>query len=346
MKLIIFAGGIGTRLWPLSRVNSPKQFDKIFNGFSTLQLAFGRIAPVFGAENIFIQTVEPYREIITAQLPSLPRENILIEPCRRDLGPAVCFAAGELWRRGHRGAVSILWSDHLMKRTEQFTGALKAAEDLIDLDQERFVFLAEQPRFANNNLGWVKVGEKSGEANGFSVHKFAGWKYRPPSCECAEMFATGEHFWNPGYFVTSIEFLLDCYRKLSPEIYKPVMAGKYEEAAAMHFDEAVIERLDLSRAKVIKLNMGWSDPGTLYALKEALEKSREENVAHGQVIAFNTNDSLLYNLEKNKILAAVGLNGMVVINTPDALLVVPKNEVVHVTCLIKKMNELDLQQYL
>jgi len=86
MKLVIFAGGIGTRLWPLSRVNSPKQFDKIFNGASTLQLAFGRIAPVFGAENIFIQTVEQYKDIVVEQLPKLPRKNILIEPSRRDLG--------------------------------------------------------------------------------------------------------------------------------------------------------------------------------------------------------------------------------------------------------------------
>jgi mannose-1-phosphate guanylyltransferase len=346
MKLVIFAGGIGTRLWPLSRVNSPKQFDKLFNGVSTLQLAFGRIAPVFGAENIFIQTVEPYRHIIEEQLSELPRENILIEPARRDLGPAVCFSANELWRRGHRGAISILWSDHLMKKTDQFTGALRAAEDLINLDPERFVFLAEQPRFANNNLGWIKVGEKNGEVNKFCVHKFAGWKYRPPVAECADMFASGEHFWNPGYFVSSIDFILKSYKKLAPEIYHPVVNGNYEEAEAIHFDEALIERLDLSRAEVIKLNMGWSDPGTLYALKEALEKSREENVAHGEVVAFNTSDSLLYNLEKDKILAAVGLTGMVVINTDDALLIVPKNEVVHVTKMIKQMEKNGLKQYL
>ena len=346
MKLVIFAGGIGTRLWPLSRVNSPKQFDKIFNGASTLQLAFGRIAPVFGADNIFIQTVEQYKNIIAEQLPKLPRTNILIEPSRRDLGPAVCFAAAELNRRGYSGAMAILWSDHLMKKTEEFTGALQAAEKLIEKDSKRFVFLAEQPRFANNNLGWIKLGEKFGISGDFSLHHFAGWKYRPTADECHAMFASGEHFWNPGYFITSIDFLLESYQRLAPEIYQAVLSKKYNEAPKLHFDEAIIEKLDLSRAAVIKINMGWSDPGTLYALKEALQKNYDENVAHGQVAAYNTSDSLLYNLESNKILAAVGLNGMVVINMPDALLVVPKSEVVHITKLIKKMEASGLEKFL
>ena len=346
MKLVIFAGGIGTRLWPLSRVNSPKQFDKIFNGASTLQLAFGRIAPAFGAENIFIQTVEQYREIIAEQLPKLPRENIIIEPARRDLGPAVCFAAAELNRRGFSGAMAILWSDHLMKKTEEFTGALQAAEKLIDIDSRRFVFLAEQPRFANNNLGWIKLGDKFGDSGNFSLHRFAGWKYRPAAQECQEMFDSGDYFWNPGYFVTSIDFLMESYQRLAPEIYQAVLGKKYLEAPKLHFDEAIIEKLDHSRAAVIKINMGWSDPGTLYALKEALQKSSEENVSYGQVAAYNTNDSLLYNLEKNKILAVVGLNGMVVINMPDALLIVPKSEVVHITKLIKKMDAAGLEKFL
>jgi mannose-1-phosphate guanylyltransferase len=346
MKLVIFAGGIGTRLWPLSRVNSPKQFDKMFNGSSTLQLAFDRIAPTFGAENIFIQTVEQYKDVIAEQLPKLPRANIFIEPSRRDLGPAVCFAAAELNRRGFSGAMAILWSDHLMKKTEEFSGALEAAESLIDADPKRFVFLAEQPRFANNNLGWIKLGAKIGDSGKFSLHNFAGWKYRPAAQECQDMFAEGNSFWNPGYFVTSIDFLMESYQRLAPEIYKAVLSKKYSEAPKMHFDEAIIEKLDLSRAVAIKINMGWSDPGTLYALKEALQKNCDENVACGQVAAYNTSDSLLYNLEKNKILAVIGMSGVVVINMPDALLIVPKSEVVHITKLIKKMDASGLSKFL
>ncbi len=346
MKLVIFAGGIGTRLWPLSRVNSPKQFDRIFGGKSTLQLAFDRIAPSFGAENIHIQTSPAYRDVIAGQLPELPAENIFVEPERRDLGPAVCFAMNELKRKNASGPVALLWADHLMERVDEFTGALKAAEELVDSDGERFVFLAERPRFANNNLGWIKVGNKTKAGGRCDTYTFAGWKYRPPQDECDEIYKSGTAFWNPGYFVTSIDFLLDSYRRLAPEIYDHIVAGNYGSAAPLHFDEAVIERLDLSKAVVVKTNMGWSDPGTLYALKEALEKSQSENVVHGKVSAIRSEDSLLYNLDNSKVLAAVGLKGMVVVNTKDAILVAPKDEVVHITKLLKQMKEEGLDEYL
>lgn len=346
MKLVIFAGGKGTRLWPLSRENSPKQFDQIFSGKSTIQLAVDRIAPVFGIENVFIQTLESYRQVILEQLPSLPPENIIIEPERRNLAPAVCLCMVELKKRGYAGPVSLLWADHLMERVNEFTEALSVGEKLIAESPNRFVFLAERPRFANNNLGWIKVGQKVGELEGKDYHAFAGWKYRPPAEECDHMFREGNYFWNPGYFITSIDFLIDRYQDLAPQIYADVTGGNYQNAEKIHFDEAIIEKVDLSAAVVIQTNMGWSDPGTLYALKEALEESTESNVVQGLVQTLDSSDSLFYNLEDKKLITAIGLHGMVVVNTPDALIVVPKNEVVKITKLIDQMKDQGLNEYL
>ncbi|MDD5071488.1 MAG: sugar phosphate nucleotidyltransferase [Patescibacteria group bacterium] len=346
MKLIIFAGGIGTRLWPLSRQNSPKQFDRIFSGKSTLELAVGRVAPVFGLANVFIQTVENYRDIVRRQIPDLPAENIIIEPARRNLGPAVCLAMTEMEKRGFSGPVAILWSDHLLEREKDFTRNLQLGEKLISQDPGRLVFLAEKPRFANNNLGWMKIGDKAGEIEGNGFFRFAGWKYRPEIGECKRMYESGQYSWNPGYFITSVEFLLKQYENLSPQIYESVKKGNYEQAEAVHFDEAILEKIDLSKAVILKTDMGWSDPGTLYALKEALEESNEANVTQGRVTTLNVRDSLLYNLEKDKIMAVLGVDGMVVVNTPDALIVIPKDEVVNITKLINKMKEEGLEKYL
>lgn len=339
MKLIIFAGGKGTRLWPLSRINSPKQFDKIFNGKSTLQLAYNRVEPFFGRENIFVQTIKEYKDSVAEQLPDLPRENIFLEPARKNLGPAVCYAVKELKKRGENGPMAILWSDHLMNKEEEFIRALQAGQSLIEKNGERFIFLGEKPRFANNNLGWIKVGEKKGEEKGQDFFSFGGWKYKPGQEECEQMQESGEHFWNPGYFITSVDFLEKKFRELAPQTHKAVFGGAYEEAEPIHFDRAIIEKVDLSGAVVLKTKMGWADPGTLYALKKALEEHEEANVVQGKVSTLNSYDCLLYNLDKHKVLAGVGLKGMVVINTPDALIVVPKEEVINVTNLVKKMEQ-------
>jgi mannose-1-phosphate guanylyltransferase len=346
MKIVIFAGGIGTRMWPLSRVNSPKQFDKIFNGKSTLQLAFDRVAPVFGAENIFVQTTKVYQSAIQKQLPKLPKKNLLLEPARRDVGPAVCFAANKLKASGYSGAMAIIWADHLMDRVKEFTGALKAAEKLIERDAERFIFIAERPRFANNNLGWMKVGEKKGEINKKEFFSFGGWKYKPAKAVCDKMYKSGDYYWNPGYFVTSVNFLTECYQKLAPEIYACVTEGKYSECPKLSFDNAIIEKVNLKNAVILKTNMGWSDPGTLYALKEALEESSDSNVEKGNVVNFQTSDSLVYNMEPGKVVATVGLKGMVIVNTKDALIIVHKDNVVNISALVGEMKKMGLEKYL
>lgn len=346
MKVIIFAGGIGTRMWPLSRENSPKQFDQIFNGKSTIQLAWDRVAPVFDADNIYIQTTKLYQKIIQKQLPKLSKKNIFLEPARRDVGPAVCFAVNQLNKMKYSGPIAIVWADHLMDRVGEFREGLKTGKKLIEKDPNRFIFMAERPRFANNNLGWIHVGEKSGEINKHAYYKFKGWKYKPKKALCDKMFKSGDYFWNPGYFITSLEFITDCYKKLAPEIYKRVTSGKYNDCPKFSFDSAIIEKVDLKNAVILKTNMGWSDPGTLYALKEALEESSEGNVTKGNVYNLGTTDSLIYNLENKRVVTTVDLKGMVVVNTEDAIVVVHKDNVVRISELVKEMKSKKMDKYL
>jgi mannose-1-phosphate guanylyltransferase len=346
MKIIIFAGGIGTRLWPLSRQNSPKQFDRIFNKQSTLELAVERVAPVFGLSNIFIQTTPNFKKIITKLIPGLPAKNLIIEPARRNLAAAVCLSLIELDKRKIKGPVALLWADHLMKNKKEFIKALKNGKKLIEDEPYRFIFLAEKPRFANNNLGWIHLGKKAGILGRTNYYQFRGWQYRPDQKRCDAMFKSKHYYWNPGYFISSVEFLLHQYKRLAPDIYQSVARGHYKNARQEHFDKAIIEKTDLSHAVVLKTNMGWSDPGTLYALKEALSKSPKQNIIQGQVFNLDCQDCLIYNLEKNKLVSTVGLKGTVVVNTRDAIIVVPKDKVREVTQLLKKLEEDGLKKYL
>ncbi len=346
MKIIVFAGGIGTRLWPLSRRRLPKQFLKIFKGRSTLQLAIERVADIFGYQDIYLQTTGEFIDLVKKQLPNFLEENIIVEPQRRNVAPAVCLAIWQLNQSGYQGPIAILWADHLMAKVDNFIQVLQFGEQIIQHKLASLVFMAERPRYANNNLGWLKVGAKMGQLWEKPYYKFYGWKYKPSPAECEKMFQSGKYFWNPGYFITSVNFLIRQYKKLAPKIFQAVSQNNYSEAPAQSFDRAIIEKISLNQAVVLKTDLGWSDPGTLYALKEVLAKKQSDNVTQGQVYNLNSRDCLVYNLENKKLVVTIGVNGFIIVNTRDVLLVLPKEEVKYLTGLLEELSLAGLEKFL
>ncbi len=350
MNFLIFAGGAGTRLWPISRSQSPKQFEKLKDDTSTLQMAVERISSL-GLENIYISTNSRYVDLVQKQIPGIPADHIMSEPARRDLAAAVLLGLLRLKHKGISGTVALLWADHFMERPDNFRTALLRAEELIAEDSNRFIFLAEKPRFPNHNLGWIQVGEEITEG----VCTFEGWKYRPHLVECEEMFDSGVWQWNPGYFVADIDFVLGLYQKHQHELYAAVLAmvegsrnieTEYSSVLASSFDNAIIEKIDQSQAVVLPVDLGWSDPGTLYALKEALQNAPDETVLIGNTYEMDSSDSFIFNDEPDKLVSVIGLKGMIVVNTKDALLVVHKDQVPEIKTLLSKLQEDGKEKYL
>ncbi len=348
MKIIIFAGGIGTRLWPLSRKALPKQFIKMFDGKSTIELAMRRVKD-FGKENIYISTLNTYVPLVKRYFPKMPKRNIVGEPALRNVAPAIGYNLVRLRKEGYKGPVAILWADHLIQNESKFVEMLKKGETLVKKEPNKLVFIGVAPRFANNNLGWIRIGKEI-EHKAF---KYLEWVYKPQIDKCNQMFKSKEWLWNSGYFIMDLDFALSLYEKLQPKMYKYLQkierdVGTKKEKGTLkkvypmlekiHFDNAIAEKVTPNQAVVIKADLGeWSDPGTLYALKEALIKKKLDNFVKGNVITLNTSDSLLINEEKSKLLATIELEGFVIVNTKDVLLVVPKDKVREVSDLIKEV---------
>jgi mannose-1-phosphate guanylyltransferase len=352
MKIIVFAGGSGTRLWPLSRKNSPKQFGKIIGEHSTLQQAVERLLPEFKAPDIYIATGKQHRDVVMEQLPTIPKENFIFEPTLQDVGPAIGLSVCLLEKKFSDEPVAIIWSDHLVNNEKAFRDSLRLAEKQVADKQSDFIFIAQQPRFANQNCGWIELGEKIEEVGTAKVYKFKKLCYRPDPQQAEEFYKNEAYVWNLGYFVTTPKYLMSLYKNFIPEIHEkllkiqeasdsPVFTKTLEEIyptiKKISFDDAILVKLTPDKFRVIAADLGWSDVGTWDALKEALANSKDENITVGDVILEDTKDTLLFNYDK-KLCIGIDLNEIIIINTDDVLLICPKNSVPKIKKFVEKLN--------
>lgn len=352
MKAIIFAGGVGTRLWPLSRKKSPKQFEKIIGDKSTLQLAVERLQPEFQWEDLYVSTGKAYVEIVQRQLEKLPPRHVIGEPQVRDVGPAVGLMAALLLKESPLEPFAILWSDHLVRKEAAFRKLLITAGDVIAKNPDKLVFITQKPRFASENLGYIEYGAKQKTVHGIDFYSFVDAHYRPDIDTAKRYVEDGHHGWNLGYFVTTPKFLWSLYEKFAPNLsrdikkiadawqtekFDDVLNKIYPTLEKINFDNAILEKLNPSDALVISDNIEWSDIGAWEALKEALEQTVDKNVTQGQVRLEDTSDSLVYNYNKKQLVVTIDIDGMLVVNTDDVLLVCKKTSVPKVKKLVESM---------
>ncbi|MBW6441624.1 hypothetical protein K0B04_01800 [Patescibacteria group bacterium] len=357
MKILIFAGGVGTRMWPLSRKSFPKQFIKMFNGKSTLELAANRVKK-YGYENIIVGTLDKYVPLTKEYLPKIPSKNIVGEPALRNVAPAIGYNLIRLRAQNYKGPIAILWADHLIKNEDIFLETLKKAEVASKENTDKIIFIGKKPRFPNNNLGYIRFGKKISK----DVYGYKDWVYKPTIEKCKRMVSSGEWVWNTGYFVMDVDFGCHLYEKYQPEMYKVLckieksigtkneketIKKLYPKMERMSFDNAICMQVGTKEALVMETKIDWSDPGTLYALKEALAKKEKDNLVMGNVISRETEDSLIINEEKSKLLVTLGVKGTAIINTKDVTLVVPKEKVREISELLKEFeNDQNLKKYL
>ncbi len=330
---VIMAGGTGTRLWPLSRLEKPKQTHALIGERTMFQNTVDMISPLFGFERILVVSEESQTSLLARQLPEIPADNYIIEPEGRGTAPCIGLAAIHIWRRDPNAVMVVVTADHYIKDVEGFQRVLKAAMEIAE--KGHLVTLGIPPTHPSTGFGYIEHGEKLYEAYGSPVFRVNGFTEKPDQDSAIQMVKRGGYYWNSGIFIWRISGIMEEFRLQMPDLYnnltrigEAIGSSTYDEilddtwsgVGKQTIDYGVME--GAADVVVIPSEIGWSDIGSWSSLASLLPGDENENVVVGDHIGLGTSGSLIFG--GRRLIATIGLEDMVVVDTDDALLVCPK----------------------
>lgn len=356
MYTLILAGGTGTRLWPRSRKQMPKQLLDIVAKNTMLQETFTRISPLIPPDKIFVVTNDTYASIVRKQIPVLPPENVINEPSGHGTAPCIGLSALYLKRRNPEEVMASLHADHLIDDEPGFREALQAAEQVAK--EGYLVTLGIEPSGPETGYGYIQRGDLFAKVNNFKVYHVQKFTEKPDSETAKNFVESGLYYWNSGIFLWKVSTILKEIEKHLPNLYaklmlidkaigtedeRRVLEEVWETVEGISIDVGVMEKAD--QVLVIPVDVGWSDVGSWATLADILPRDSQDNVVvGGKHIGVDTTGSLLYGTER--LIATVGLKDMIVVDTEDVVLVCPKNRAQDVKDLVDKLRAIHEDEYL
>jgi mannose-1-phosphate guanylyltransferase len=337
---VIMAGGSGTRFWPLSRKDRPKQFLPLAGDEPLIAATVHRLPPLAKEKQTFVVCGPAHAKAARKLLPELPAENFIIEPCARNTAPCVGLAALHVHARDPKGVILMLPADHHVSRPEPFREALAAAAAVAA--EGLIATIGIRPSRPETGYGYLKIGSRlarakgkgKGRAQAFRVERFVE---KPDVVTAARYLADGDYLWNSGIFAFRADVILEEIRKAMPVLgeqleaigrvvgapsYKKVLARVFPECPSISIDYGVMEKSH--RIAVVPADFGWSDVGSFAALQEVREQDPFGNVIEGDALVVDGRNNVVVGV-KGRPLVVVGLDGVVAVDAGDAILVVARD---------------------
>ena len=351
MHAVIIAGGSGTRFWPKSRENLPKQLLNISGQETLIQNTVGRISSIISAENIWVITNEQHAFETCYQLKKMgvPPSQLLTEPIARNTAAAIGYSAKILSQRNPDAIMAVFPADHVITTIEPFLKLLKQAETIAN--ENHLVTLGIKPTSPETGYGYIKQG-KAIEENSFKVDRFIE---KPDKLTAEKYLKEGSYYWNSGIFVWKVSTLLNEISLYLPKLHEQLeeltsntapIKGKYpyqklsesgkkifHSLESVSIDHGVLEKS--TNVAVLPAEIGWNDVGTWTSLAEISKNDSHGNVINGNVVSVENSDSIIQ--AENRLVAALGLKGIIVVDTPDALLVCPKERAQDVKKIVEQI---------
>ena len=349
------AGGGGTRLWPLSRKNLPKQFLDLGTGKTLLEHTYDRAAHLVSQENIYIATTQQYQKKIQELLPGISEHNVFLEPERRETGPAFAAAAVSLeqLRKGDEPTL-FLWADHVFTNEEELLRDLSTMQKLIEENPNRIVIIGHTPTSPETGFGYMKMGKKiAGHDDVFTIDSF---KEKPDEETAKGYVADGSYFWNIGYMCVTPNFLLQELQTYAPDLHTAIThyarvlkehGGKeaakiYGSIPKIAIDYALNERTPNIIA--VTGDYGWSDVGSWAIVKE-LFGTDGDHVPHGHHVQVDSHNNYIYNAT-NHVVSMIGMKDTIVVVTEHATLITDIASSQKVKEVVQKLEESDKKEFL
>lgn len=352
---VILSGGSGSRLWPLSRHNQPKQFLKLIGGNSLYQETIERVSRLPNIEHTITVSSEDHRFLLGEQLAEINVTNgdILLEPVARNTAAAIALAAFQVAATDSEGQLLVVPADHLIEKEQAFAAAVEKAQRLAQ--SGKLVAFGINPDSAETGYGYIKGGDAISE-DGAVIDQFV----EKPDLPTAEQYvASGKYYWNSGMFLFTAKTYLDELLKQEPEIYAASKAAfdsaqrdldfvrfdkaAFEKSPEISIDYAVMEKTD--NAAVVPVSCGWSDIGSWSSMWQASERDDDDNHHHGDVISHDTKRTLVRASDR-RMVAVIGCEDIVVIDTPDATLVARRDRVQDVKKIVDRLKSDGRQEHL
>ncbi len=350
MYALIMAGGVGSRLWPKSRLATPKQFLNLTGQETMIQTTLRRILPLMPPENVFVVTGKRYVAITQEQLPQLPAKNIIGEISGKNTAPAIALGALHIARSDPLATVAVLTADHLIPAEDAFRAALLAAETVAK--QGKLVTLGITPTGPETGYGYIHRGEVLNQ-NAYRVRQFLE---KPNRQTAQRFFESGEYYWNSGMFIWQLPVLFDELKRAMPglsanmQTLKTALFGADDETVAQVWAQVESQSIDVglmeksNNVAVVPLDAGWNDVGSWAALYDELAQSPGQNVSiNAQHL--NVDSSGLLIQGTGKLIATIGLQDLAIIQTEDALLICPRNKAQDVKKIVNQLKQAK-QKYL
>lgn len=349
MYVAILAGGVGTRLWPRSRLDQPKQFSDITgSGRTMIQTTVDRIAELVSADSTYVITGQKYAHLAAEQLPQIPTSQIIVEPCGRNTGPAIGLACVHLYQRDPNAIVAFMHSDHVIADEECFRSVLQRAA--MAAADGFLVTLGIQPVSPHTGYGYIKrsqtlIPKNASHPPVYAVEQF----FEKPDLQTAEAFlAQGEYYWNGGIFVCRVDRMLAELARQLPVAYARLQEigaslGTPHAAATLHeawekipsisIDHAVMEGAE--RVAVVPLDAGWNDVGSWDALETILAPDQDQNrVALADIFAIESHNNIIF---ADKKVAIIGVDDLVIVERGNTLLVGHKTKMQKVKDVVERL---------